>query len=426
MSERIAIVEGIRTPFCKASGAFRYWEPEDLGAYVVRELMARTEINESQVDELIFGNVLQPPHATNIARVISIKAGLPVATPAFTVNRNCASGLEAITTGANKIRLGQAEIIVAGGTESMSHFPVLFPDKARDFLMGISKAKTWGQRWKLLTSFRFGLLKPDLPGIADPLCNLNMGQTAEILSREFRITREDQDIFALMSQHRAVEAIESGRMQEEIVPMPFSKTLQEMVLVDDGPREGQTMEALAKLRPAFDKLTGTVSAGNSSQITDGAAAVLLMSESKAKELGLEPLGYLTVHAAAGVDPSRMGLGPVFAVAKVLDRIERTLDSIDLIELNEAFAAQVIACERAMASKAFAEKHMGRSDPVGEIDRDRLNVNGGAIALGHPVGVSGTRLTLTILKELRRRNQQTGLVTMCVGGGQGEAAIVEVK
>lgn len=425
MKERIAIIDGVRTPFCKAGGVFKLWEAEDLGAYAVKELLARVAIDPADIDEVIFGNVIQPPHATNIARVLAVKGGVPIEVPAFTVNRNCASGLEAISTAMNKILQNEAEIILAGGTESMSNFPILFGRRARDFMMNLQKARTFKQKISTIASFRPSMLKPEIPGIADPLCSLNMGQTAEILSREFHITRFDQDEFSVMSQTRAAKAQDEGRFAEEIVPIPAPPKYQ-VQEHDDGVRHDTTIEGLMKLRPAFDKLTGTVTAGNSSQVTDGAAAVLLMKESKAKELGLEPLGYIVDYAAAALEPSRMGLGPAYAIPKVLQRVEKKLSDIDLIEINEAFAAQVIACERALASEEFSKRELGWTSAVGVIDRDKLNVNGGAVALGHPVGVSGTRLTLTILKELRRRGKQTGLVSMCIGGGQGEAAIVEVQ
>ena len=425
MKERIAIITGLRTPFCKAGGAFKHWEAEDLGAYVVKELLARVDLDPELIDEVIFGNVLQPPHATNIARVLAVKGGLSVKVPAFTVNRNCASGLEAIATAMNKILMDEAEIIIAGGTESMSNFPVLFGKKARDFMQRLSKARSFKQKLSAIASFRLGFLKPEIPGIADPLCSLTMGQTAEILSREFHITRFDQDEFAFMSQSRAAKAQDEGRLAEEIIPIPAPPDFHVQEL-DDGVRHDTTIEGLTKLRPAFDKLTGSVTAGNSSQVTDGAAAVLVMKESKAKELGLEPLGYLTEYAAAALEPSRMGLGPAYAIPKVLKKMDKQLSDVDLIEINEAFAAQVIACERALASAEFAKRELGWSTAVGAIDRDKLNVNGGAVALGHPVGVSGTRLALTALKELRRRGKQTGLISMCIGGGQGEAALLEVE
>ncbi len=424
MKERIAIVEGIRTPFCKAGGLFKELEADDLGAFVVKELMARSDIPPEKIDEVIFGNVIQPIHAMNIARVVAVKGGLSVKIPAFSVSRNCASGLEAIVTAANKIRLGEAEVILAGGTESMSNFPVLFNKKARDFLQKLNKAKSVKDRMACLLGFRPGFLVPEVPAIGDPLCGLTMGQTAENIIRDFKITRKEQDEFALESHRRAINATKKGIFSEEIVPVPVPPKNQQLQLVDDGPREGSSLEALLKLKPVFEPLTGSVTAGNSSPITDGAAAVLLMSESQAKALGYKPLGYLRESAAVGLEPARMGLGPFFAIHKLLGKTGRLLSDFDLIEINEAFAGQVLAVLKALDSKEYTKKAVDRDQPLGEIDRQKLNVNGGAIALGHPLAASGTRLVLTLLKEMNRRNLSSGLVALCIGGGQGEAAILE--
>lgn len=424
MKERIAIIEGLRTPYCKAPGALRPLQADDLGAFIVKELLARVHLNADDIDELIFGNVLTPPHATNIARVIAVKGGLPVHVPSFTVSRNCASGLEALSSSANKLWLDRNEIMIAGGSESMSHFPILFSEKMRDFLNRLSRSKGLGQRLAAFLTFRPSLLYPVFPEIADPLCGLSMGQTAEILSREFKITRTEQDKFALRSHQRATQAIKDGRMAEEIIPIPVPPDFK-VQQQDEGPRANTTLEALSQLKPVFDKLTGTVTAGNSSPITDGAAAVVLMKESKAKQLGLRPLGYFVDYAEAGLEPSRMGLGPVFATSRLLKRTGRTLNQIDLIEINEAFAAQVLAVQKAFASDEFAKRELGRDKAIGTIDPDKLNVNGGAIALGHPLGASGTRLVITLLRELKRRGLQTGLATLCIGGGQGQAALLEV-
>lgn len=426
MTERIAIINGIRTPFCKAGGVLKDLDADDLGAFAVRELMARTDFPVDKVDELIFGNVLQPSNKTNIARFVAIKGGLPDSVPAYTVNRNCASGLEALVSGMNKILLGQADVIIAGGTESMSNYPVLFQKKMKEFLINLSKAKSWKQKIGVLASFRLSFLAPEFPEIADPLCGLSMGQTAEVLSREFHVTREEQDRFSLASQERAMRAIKEGIFSQEIVPVPIPPDYKSFQINDDGPRPGQTLEALAKLKPIFDPATGTVTAGSSSQVTDGAVALLLMSESKAKEYGFKPIGYLRAYAAAALDPRRMGLGPAFATSKLLKKTGMNLKDFDLIEVNEAFSAQVIAVMKALNSDEFAKKYLGRDKAVGEIDHAKLNVNGGAVALGHPLGASGARLVLTILKELARRKKNIGLVTMCVGGGQGESAVVEVE
>lgn len=426
MNKRIAILSGVRTPFCKAPGVLKELLADDLGAYAFKELCIRAPFSTGLIDEVILGNVLQPPHATNIARVIAIKAGVPEKTPAYTVNRNCASGMEAATSAANKIALGEAELILAGGVESMSNFPVLFPKKMRDFLFNLNKAKSFKEKLLALSGFRFSLLKPEIPEIADPLCGLSMGQTAENLVREFKITREEQDLFALQSQLRAARAVQEGRFSEEIIPIPIAPTFEKYQIQDEGPRANQTLEALRKLKPAFEPITGSVTAGNSSQTTDGAAALFLASESKAKSLGIKPLGYLTAFAEAGLDPSRMGLGPVFATAKLFKQTGLSLSDIDLIEINEAFAAQVLAVMKAFASAEFAKTKLGLDKALGEIDPEKLNVNGGAIALGHPLGASGTRLILTLLLELKKRKKRRGLATLCVGGGQGQACILEVE
>lgn len=424
--ERIAVVDGIRTPFCKGGGKLNDMPPDDLGAYAVRELMARSKIPADQVDELIFGNVIQPADSANIARIIAVKGGMPIKMPAFTVNRNCASGLEAVTTASNKLLMGDADIIIAGGSESMSGFPILFKKKMKDFLQRLSKAKSWQDKLATLFSFRPSFLVPEIPEISDPICGCSMGQTAENLSRDFKISREEQDKFALASQERAMKATLSGKLAEEIIPIPLPPKSDKMQTQDDGPRSNTTLEGLLALRPAFDKLTGSVTAGNSSQVTDGAVALLLMKESKAKELGLTPLGYICDYAAAALDPSRMGLGPVYAISKLLKKTGKTLPEIDLIEINEAFAAQVLAVMKAAQSDEFCKKELGLDQPLGEIDPEKLNVNGGAIALGHPLGASGARLVLTLLKELRRRNKNVGIASLCVGGGQGEAVLLEVN
>lgn len=415
MRKRIAIVSGLRTPFCKANGLLKDMQADDLGAYAVKELFQRAPFSIDEIDEVILGNVIQPAHAANIARVIAVKAGLPLHIPAYTVNRNCASGMEAIQSGANKILLGESDVILAGGVESMSNFPLLFPKQMRDFLVRLNKSRSALDRIKTFVSFRPSMLVPEMPGLTDPLCGLSMGQTAENLVKDYRITREEQDVFALQSHLRAAKAEIDGRFKEEIIPIPLPPSYGTYQDKDDGPRAGTTLEALLKLKPAFEKINGTVTAGNSSPITDGAAAVFLMNEEKAKALGIKPLGYLIEVAESGLDPSRMGLGPVYATAKLFKKTGLSLKDIDLIEINEAFAAQVLAVMKAFNSKEFA---------LGEINPEIINVNGGAIALGHPLGASGTRLILTLLLELKRRNKRFGLAALCIGGGQGQASLLE--
>jgi len=427
LRERIAIVDGLRTPFAKSGGALKHIQADDLGAAVARELLVRLGIEPAMIDEVIFGNVAQPPHAANIGRVIALKAGLPENTIAHTVHRNCASGMQSITEAVTQIRSGQAQLVLAGGTESMSQIPLLMNAKLTEFFVKLMRAKTVGKRVKTLASFRLGHLKPIIAlqlGLTDPICELNMGQTAEVLAREFSISRAEQDAFALQSHQRALAAKAAHRFDDEITPVIPPPRYDQAFTADDGPRDGQTLDKLAALRPYFDRDAGTVTVGNACPVTDGAVAMLVASERTCKTLGIKPLGYITGWSYAALDGSRMGLGPAFATSKLLDSTGMTMNDFDVIELNEAFAAQVLANQRAFESRRFAEQALNRRDAIGAIDPDKLNVCGGAIALGHPVGATGSRLILTALKELKRRGGGRGLTTLCVGGGQGAAVALE--
>ena len=351
-------------------------------------------------------------------------AGVPDKVPALTVHRNCASGFEAITTASDRIKAGRGDVYLVGGTESMSNYPLLFPKTFSDWMASFMKAKTPAQKLSALTRFRLPMLQPQIGivlGLTDYSCGLIMGKTAENLAIEFGISRKDQDEFALASHEKSMAQKEIRG--EEIIPVP-SPNNKNFIHEDNGVREGQTIENLEKLRPYFDRISGTVTVGNSSQLTDGAGAVLVMSEEKAKSLGYTPKAVLRDYAYAGLKPEVMGLGPVYSSAEVLKRTKLKLSDFHLIEMNEAFAAQVIACERAFASSKFAEANLGLSSDLGELDRSILNVNGGAIALGHPVGATGIRLVITMIEELRRRDQTLGLATLCIGGGQGGALVLE--
>lgn len=426
--ERIVVVDGVRTPFCKMGTNFNFLGAQDLGRIVAREVIERTGIDVNEIDEMIFGNVGQPSNAANIGRVISILSGLPDSTPAYTVHRNCASGIEAAVQAAMKIAVGDGECYLAGGTESMTNIEVELVKPMQDDLAVISKAKTLKDRLGLLLkfypklfnlqkSFQFGLWM----GLTDPTCGLGMGHTAEVLAKEFGIPREEQDKFSLESHQKAIAAREI--LKEEIVPVIPPPKYKDAVDVDNGPRDGQTLEALAKLKPVFDRRSGTVTAGNASQISDGACALLITTERKARELGLKPLGVMKAYAFAGVEPHRMGMGPAHAIPKVLKKAKMRLKDIEAIEINEAFAVQALACVKQLASEAFAKK-FGYEGFAGEIDMSSLNVNGGAVALGHPVGTTGARLILTMLKHMKRNDLNIGLVSLCVGGGQGAAVILE--
>lgn len=421
----IAILEGTRTPFAKAFGALAPIPAYDLGKLVTETVMKRASLRPDQIDQVVFGNVAIPAEAANIARVIAMKAGIPQDRIAHTVHRNCASGMEAITTAAQLIQLGEAKILVAGGTESMSRIPLLYNDEATAFFMRLGRAKGWWPRLKTWLQFRPRMIEP-VPGLklglTDPISGLIMGKTAEVLAEDFGIGRQEQDRFAVDSHRKAVAAQQKDLFAAEIMPVADPATGKELKQ-DIGPRKDQTLESLAKL-PAIFKRDGSVTVGNSCMITDGAAAVVVMSGEQVRAEGRRPLGYLRAFAYAGLDPKRMGLGPVYATSKLLKQTGKSLTDFELIEVNEAFAVQVLACEQAFASDRYAQEHLDQPKAIGTLDMSKVNVNGGAIALGHPVGATGTRIVMTLLHELRRRGLRHGLATLCVGGGQGAALWLE--
>ncbi|MBU6409376.1 MAG: thiolase family protein [Verrucomicrobia bacterium] len=429
---QLVIVDGVRTPFCKTGTDLAPFGAEELGRMAVNALLVRTGMDPAIVDEVIFGCVAQPVDAANVARVIALRAGIPRAVPAMTVHRNCASGCEAITQAQERLLAGCGSVFIVGGAESMSNVPLLFPRTAAEKFSRLARARNLGQRFQAMTAFRPADFKPRIGlqlGLTDPVCGLNMGETAEVLAREFQVTRAEQDEFALRSHQRAVAARQ--KLDREICPVFPAAQLEASnrangaaVIRDNGPRENQSAEALGRLKPVFDRKTGSVTAGNSSQITDGAVALLVMGRSRAAELRLEPLGCLSGFAYAGCDPARMGLGPLFAIAKAERQTGLKISDADVIEINEAFAAQALAVMKAAQSEKFAREFLGRGAALGEFPSEKLNVNGGAIALGHPVGATGARLTLTALLELKRRNARRALVTLCVGGGQGAALWLE--
>ena len=421
MNERLVVVDGVRTPFCKMGTSLASLAADELGRVAVNALLARTGFDPGLIDEVIFGCVAQPVDATNISRVIALRAGIPQAVPAVTVHRNCASGLEAFTLAYERLVAGRGSVFIVGGVESMSQVPLLFKPSAANKFAHLMRAKSIFKKLAALAAFRPGDFAPRVGltiGLVDPACGLSMGETAEVLAREFAISREAQDAFALESHKRAIAARE--KLTGEICPV-YERG--QAVTQDNGPREQQSMEALAALHPVFDRKFGTVTAGNSSQITDGAVALLVMGEKKASELGCTPLGWLTAYAYTGCDPKRMGLGPAFAIAKAQRASGLLLEQADIVEMNEAFAAQVIAVEALMKSDEFG-KSMGLDRAIGPVPPEKLNVNGGAIALGHPVGATGARMILMGLKELQRRKGKRALLTLCVGGGQGAAIWLE--
>ena len=437
-ASRAAVVAGVRTPLAKAGTAFRNVHVTDLARRVIQEVLYRANLRADRLDEVILGNVVMPVDATNPARVSALWAGVPHHVPALTVQRNCASGLEAVADAANRIGRaklhagvngnGHAPLVLAGGAESMSTIPLLFPSETLTPMGRVFRAKGFWQRTTAMASFRPRHFKPIAGlevGLTDPTCDMIMGKTAELLASEFGISRKEQDEFALRSHQKAAEAMAAGRFRDEICPAyaPAGKGF-EAVTEDVGPRAGQTMEALGKLKPIFDRRDGTVTVGNACQVTDGAVALLLTDEDAARADGTQVLGYVSHYACVGLDPARMGLGPVFAIDKLLKETGLSLEDVPLVEINEAFAAQVLACVKAMASDSFCREHLGRDSRLGNLDMDRLNVNGGGIALGHPVGATGARLVLTLLHEMKRRNVNRAIAALCVGGGQGAAMLLE--
>ncbi|MDX1623521.1 MAG: thiolase family protein [Gemmatimonadota bacterium] len=426
-SRRVVVVDGVRTPFAKAGTALSEVGAVELGRVAIRELLERTEIDPGTIDEVILGNAAPPSDAPNLARVAALEAGIPDEVPGVSVARNCASGFQSITDAFNQIQLGQADVVVAGGVESMSNVPLEFPEEFSDVMEDLQRARSLPSKASAAVRLRPGHLKPVVAlarGLTDPVCGLNMGETAEVLARELDLSRRAQDEYALRSHQRAATAWSEGRFEEEVTPVYVPPDFDQVVDEDVGYRPQQTLEALEKLSPAFADRRGTVTPGNASMITDGAVALLVMEEERARAEGYAPLGRIVSFGYAGLEPRRMGLGPAVATPLALERAGLELSDIDLIELNEAFAAVVLANMEVFPSRRWAEERLGRSEPVGELRQEILNVNGGAIALGHPIAATGSRLSLTLLLELGRRGGGLGLATACVGGGQGGAIVFE--
>jgi acetyl-CoA C-acetyltransferase/acetyl-CoA acyltransferase len=424
--EPIAVIAGKRTPFIKAFTEFNRVSAVDLGRHATLAAMAQAGIANSDVDELVFGNVSGPADAANIARVIALRTGIPHNRIAHTVNRNCASGMESVISAWHILAQGRAQLVVAGGTESMSQVPLLVRPEAAQIWLRLSRAKSMRERWMTMLSFRPKHFRPKPAielGLTDPVCELNMGQTAEVLAKEFVISRAAQDEFALRSHQKAAAAQAECFLSGEIALYPIGE--QTAIAQDNGPRPKQSLEQLARLKPIFDP-HGSVTAGNSCPLTDGAVALVMVPKRDVARYDATPLGYVRAYAIAGCDPRKMGLGPVFATAKLLRATGLRMSDFDAIEINEAFAAQVLACQAAADSTSFANEHLGQSNALGDFPDEKLNVHGGAIALGHPVGATGTRLILTLLRTLRARGGGRGLATLCVGGGQGFAVVVETE
>jgi acetyl-CoA acyltransferase len=425
MPARVAIIAGCRTPFARAGSTFKDMSSVQLGTIAVRELLLRAELDAREVEQLIFGTVLPSIPAPNLAREVTIEAGLPPNVPAFTVSRACASSNQAITSGAETILNGHADCIIAGGAEVLSDVPMLLSRSLRDTLVSASRAKSAAGRVRTLARIRPRHLTPITPAIAEPSTGETMGESAERMAKENGITREEQDRWALRSHQFAARGTADGRLTAEIVRTFVPPTYEESLDRDNGIREDTSAEKLAALRPVFDRRYGTVTAGNASPLTDGASAVLLMSEAKARSLGYEPLGYVRSWAYAALSPRAQLLqGPAYAAPVALDRAGITMADIELWEIHEAFAAQVLSNLQALDSDEFARRELNRDRKVGLIDEDRINVMGGSIAIGHPFGATGGRLTTTLLYEMKRRGVGLGLITVCAAGAMGFAMVVE--
>jgi acetyl-CoA acyltransferase len=422
---RVAVVRGLRTPFAKSGTVYARLTALDLGKLVVAELIERAGINPNDVQELMFGNVIPSVKAPNIAREIILGTGLPRKIPAYTIGKACSSANQAVTSGADLIFRGYADTVIAGGAESLSDVPILFSKNFAEVLIAASKQKSTMGKLAQFAKIRPKDLAPETPAIAESTTGLTMGESAEKMAKENGIMREAQDRFALQSHHRAAAATESGRFKDEVMTVIVPPKYETIVETDNTIRADTSIESLAKLRPVFDRQYGSITAGNASPLTDGAAAVVLMAEEKAKSLGIKPIGFIKSYAFAATDPNDQLLqGPVFALPTALERAKIALKDIGVIEMHEAFAAQVLSNIQWMGSKKIAEQKLGRSEPIGEIDPEKINRTGGSIALGHPFGATGARIVTTVCNELQRTGEQYGLVTVCAAGGIGAAMILE--
>jgi acetyl-CoA acyltransferase len=425
MARRAALVAGFRTPFVRAGTDFAQLDVLDLARSATVELIERANLDPQAVDHVIYGNVVRPVQYTNLARELVLAAGLPKQTPADTVTLACASACQAITDATNLIERGYAEVVIAGGVEMLSNVPVALSPPLARALVAASQAKSVPAKLQSLRGLRLADLPPVAPTITETSTGLSMGQSAELMAKLNGISRADQDAWALGSHRKAAAAWDDGRLAEEVVPVYVTLNGGHAVTRDNHVRRDTSLEKLAQLKPVFDRNYGTVTAGNSSPLTDGAASVLLMSEDAARALGYTPKALVRSYAYAAVDPAgQLLLGPAYAIPTALDRAGLDLSSIDLVEMHEAFAAQVLSTLQKLESREFAEQELGRDKAVGCIDPARVNARGGSIALGHPFGATGARCVLTLANEMERQAAQFGLVSVCAAGGVGAAIVLE--
>jgi acetyl-CoA acyltransferase len=425
VGRRVAIVAGLRTPFCKSGTAYRDLSALDLGRAVVAELLARTEVDPKKVEALTFGCVVPSLQAPNIAREIALSINLPKSVEAYSENRACATSIQTFTSAADAIALGRNDVVIAGGAESLSDIPMTVSKRLATALLEASRAKKLPQKLRAFRGVKGKDVLPVAPALREPTTGLLMGESAEKMAKENGISREAQDAFAHRSHSRAAKAWAEGRFDGEVMHLPVPPRYGETVAMDNIVRKDSALEGYAGLKPVFDKRYGTITAGNSSPLTDGASALLLMSEERAKAEGRTPLGYLRSCAYAAVDPGWQLLqAPPFAAPVALDRAGIGLDDLDLVDMHEAFAAQVLSNLQGFASQKFAEEKLGRAKALGEVPDDKLNVNGGSIAIGHPFGATGARMITQTLRELGRRDGNLALLTVCAAGGMGAAVVLE--
>lgn len=425
MSKAVYLVDGARTPILKARGKAGPFASADLATLAGRHLLMKTNVDASEIDETILGCVMPSEHEANIGRIASLRIGVPESVPAWTVARNCASGMQAVDSAMNRIQLGHSDLVLAGGVESMSRAPIMFSDKYVSFLGRLMGAKTPMEKLKVISSFRPSLLAPVFAlehGLTDPVVSLNMGQTAERIAERFGIDRPAMDEWAVRSHLKASAAQENGVYEDEVLPIiDGAGNLYDR---DDGVRADSNVEKLSTLKPVFEKPYGRVTAANSSQISDGASWLLLASEEAVDRLGLKPMAKILDIRWAGLSPADMGLGPAHSIAKLLTENNLAMSDIDYWEINEAFAAQVLACIEAMDSEDYCRNELGLEKALGRLPVDNLNIHGGAVACGHPVGMSGARIIFHLARTLHLEGAQRGVASLCIGGGQGGAALIE--
>lgn len=424
MSQRVFLVEGARTPILKARGKPGPFAAADLASQLGRALLERSPIPTERIDEVILGCVMPSEREANIGRVATLRMGLSEHVPAWTVQRNCASGMQAMDCAINRVQLGESDVVLAGGVEAMSRAPVMFQKRYVDWLAGLMGARSLPARLKHLAAFRLSMLSPVFAlerGLTDPVVSLNMGETAEKIAARFNVSREAMDTYAVQSHHRLARAQQEDIFSDEVIPLFDEQG--NLYAADDGVRPDSSVDKLSTLKPVFEKPYGKVTAANSSQISDGAAWTLLVSERIVEEFQLDPIAELKQVCWAGLDPSEMGLGPVYAISKLLSATGLKMADIDFWEINEAFAAQVLACQSAFESEEYCQQYLGHA-ALGSIPEDRLNIHGSAIACGHPVGMSGARISLHIANILKSKNARRGIASLCIGGGQGGAILVE--